>query len=140
MKYPSACSGIEAKPRLTSEFVVRRLTAELPKFAYRFADERQFQDGIAVVLTGCGLAFEREKIASAKDRFDFLVEGRVVIEAKINGSFSEAARQAARYLESPDIAAVVVAATSRWARDMRTHRTVKGNKPVHFVSLGRPTF
>lgn len=104
--------GAPAGPSATIERIVREIRAH----AFAFHDERELHDGIAQVLDFARMHYEREYIATPRDRFDFLCAGDVVIEAKIKGSFAEALRQCSRYCELPEVAAVVLVTTRHWGR------------------------
>lgn len=101
---------------MNDELVLRRLVNELPKYRYRFHGEKELHDGIAAVLDGIGLKYERERVASKEDRFDFLLEGGVVIEAKVAGSLGDANRQVVRYCRLECVRAIALVTTKRWDR------------------------
>lgn len=112
---------------------LQRVVEELPRFAYRFSSEVDLHRGIADVLQRAGLEFRREVVAGPRDRFDFLVQPGVVIEAKVKGSLSQALAQVNRYAARDDVKAVVLVATRFWAggaEDTELH-----GKPVRFVKL-----
>lgn len=121
--------------------LLRRLELELPRYAYARTDENVFQQGLALVLTELGIAFTREHVAGERDRFDFLCEGGLVIEAKIKGSFSEAIRQIDRYCQRGDVAAVVLVTTCAWGSTMllRGKPELHG-KPVRLVCVHGQAF
>jgi hypothetical protein len=75
--------------------------------AYRFNNESELQDGIAIALARAGIEHSREVVLSKCDRIDFLA-GDVGIEVKIDGSISALTRQLFRYAELPRITALVV--------------------------------
>jgi hypothetical protein len=123
------------------QFVLRRITEVLPNFAYSFGDEKQFHDALGAVLREAGIVFVHEHVAGPKDRFDFLCDGSVVIEAKIKGSWSEAIRQVDRYCARTDVNAVVIVVTRHWGirgrlrDDIRLH-----GKPVRLVPVRGQAF
>lgn len=144
--------------------VLRRLAAELPRYRFRFHDEKSFQDGIARVLDTVGLPYIREFPAppippaperkgarrstlqaalevmlveqESKARFDFWLDAGVVIEAKIKGSFSMAAAQAARYCRIETVRAVAIVTNKLWG----TKIPPQNGKPVEVVMVERVTF
>jgi len=73
-----------------------------------YSTELDMQEGILRLLTKAGVAFEREKTLSAKDRVDFLVEGGVAVECKIKGQPMSVFRQLKRYAESPEVNVIVL--------------------------------
>ena len=113
--------------------LLRRVVELLPRFSYRFADEIGLHEGIEHVLTGAGIAFDREYVAGPQDRFDFLIPSGIVVEAKIKGSLPQALRQIARYAARDDVAAVVLVTTRFWGAGSLPS-AIHG-KPVHLVKL-----
>lgn len=130
-----------AKEKRMPSFVLNRIINLLPRFGYRFGDEKQLHDGIATVLGAENIGFVREAAAGPKDRFDFLCEDGVVIEAKIKGSFTEAINQIDRYMQNDAVAAVVLVTTRQWGTPPRLRKDprVRG-KPVRFVTLRSQAF
>lgn len=120
-----------------ARFCLRRILELLPQYGYTLSDEIKLQDGIADVLSTNEMQFQRE-VTLGSDRFDFLCEGGVVIEAKVAGTYSEALRQAERYCQHEEVSAVVIASTRSW-RVGRADGVLHG-RPVHVVPLrGRLT-
>lgn len=74
--------------------------------------ETQIQDRVAAALGAAGLVFERECRLSERDRPDFLVGGRVVVEVKLKTPRSVVLRQLGRYAEHDRVEAIVLASTS----------------------------
>ena len=87
------------------------LHALLSRFAFRFASEADLQDGIETVLRDAGIAYERERILTKRDRIDFMVGG-VGVEVKIAGGQAEVLRQLARYAGRVEVASLLLV-TSR---------------------------
>lgn len=116
--------------------MLRRIVHVLPQFAYRFSTEIELQDGVALVLQQQGIRFEREYVASKEDRFDFLCEGGIVVEVKIEGTFAECARQIQRYAALPLVQAVVIATAKFWGRSLKPDANLNG-KPVRLLRLSR---
>jgi hypothetical protein len=81
--------------------------------AYRIdcTDELTLQNGIARILTGHAIPFERELRLGARDRVDFMVGG-VALECKIGGSVTALIRQLTRYAEHDGVSELLVV-TSR---------------------------
>lgn len=122
------------------KFLINRIVVALPRYGYRFSNEIVFQDGIAKVLNDEQIAFQREYVAGPADRFDFFIEGGVVIEAKIKGSFSQAARQVMRYAERDDVSAVILAATRYWAAAGQNFKDTYNGKPARLLKLSSVAF
>ena len=118
---------------------LRAIVELLLRFHYRFATEQALRDGIAEVLTAGNFTFEREFIASASERFDFLVVPGIVIEAKVDGSLSTALYQVDRYAALPDVRAVLLASTCRWADTTVLPDRLRG-KPLRLVHLHGAAF
>lgn len=74
--------------------------------------ETQIQDRVGAALEAAGLVFERECRLSERDRPDFLVGGRVVVEVKLKTPRSVVLRQLGRYAEHDRVEAIVLASTS----------------------------
>lgn len=124
-----------------TDLLLRSIQLALPRFTYRFGSELEFQAGIAQVLTDAGVPFEREFVAGPGDRFDFLCAGRIVIEAKTRGAMQPALRQCVRYLERPDVSAVVLATTRHWGRVTPRELTTRATqKPIKVLSLRGASF
>ncbi|MBY0238617.1 MAG: hypothetical protein K2X55_04820 [Burkholderiaceae bacterium] len=124
---------------MTSAMTLRRVVETLPRFAYRFADEVNLHEGMATVLEDHGIAYQREVVAGLRDRFDFLVEGGIVIEAKIKGSLSKALDQVKRYAARADVTAVVLVTTRFWGASQPQALQLHG-KPVHVIKLQGASF
>lgn len=121
------------------ELTLRRLANELPRYGYRFGSEKELHDGIAHVLTQIGLPFRHEHTATEKDRFDFLLENGVVIEAKIGGSMSDAATQVDRYCALDSVVGVAIVTNQAWGRRVRKALVMRG-KPVKAIVIRRNAF
>jgi hypothetical protein len=89
-------------------FDIEAARAALSGYSFQFGTELELQDGIAGVLTSKGVPFLREVVLSKRDRIDFMLDGGVGIEVKIDGSVSALTRQLFRYAESPQISALLV--------------------------------
>lgn len=116
----------------TTVATARRVMVELEKCRFRFASETDLQAGIAQAMDAAGLAYEREKVLSPTDRPDFVVEARIVLEVKIQGSIAAALRQVDRYTRHASIDAVLLVGTPHWL-----HRVPSqiGGKPVLSLRL-----
>lgn len=103
--------------------------------SHRFAisNEAMLQDAIAIVLEhDAGIRFEREVILSARDRIDFLLDGGIGLEVKVDGSLAALTRQLHRYAQHGRINGLIVV-TNR-ARLRAVPSTLNG-KPVRVASL-----
>lgn len=116
----------------------RLIVETLPRFTYRFANEIELHKLLAQVLADAGVEFKREVVAGPKDRFDFLVPGGIVIEAKVQGSMPEALRQCGRYAARADVSAVALVATRQWARGSSEYTS--HGKPVRVVKISGAAF
>lgn len=108
------------------ESVIRRA-------GFSSANEGDLQAGIAEVLRGASIPFEREAVLGDGDRIDFLC-GRLGIEVKVDGSISEVTRQLWRYAQHPEIS-VLMLVTVR-AKHIGLPREING-KPIRIVVLLR---
>lgn len=119
--------------------LIDQVVSELRAHSYRFTRETDLHKGMAWVLAQAGIAFEREVVAGPRERFDFLLEGGLVIEVKVNGSLADALLQCKRYADRPDVTAIVLVATRHWANKTSPDLTVSG-KPVRLVKLKGASF
>lgn len=120
--------------------LLRRVLETLPRFAYRFSNEVELHTAMAGVLDAAGIAYTREFVAGPQDRFDFLLDSGIVIEAKVKGSLSPALAQCARYLAREDVSVVVLVTTRYWGRVAPEYRTKSGDKPIHTIQLRGAAF
>lgn len=118
--------------------LLRRVVELLPRFAYRFSCEAVLHKGMAQVLTDAGIEFQHEFVAGPRDRFDFLLPGGIVIEAKVRGSMSEALTQLRRYAARDDVLAVVIVTTRYWGRAKLVDKL--NGKPIRMVKLQGDAF
>lgn len=119
--------------------LIDKVAHELSAHIYRFRRETDLHEGMGWVLAQAGIAFEREVVAGPRERFDFLLEGGLVIEVKVNGSLADALLQCKRYADRTDVTAIVLAATRHWANRAEPVLTVSG-KPVRLVKLKGASF
>lgn len=108
----------------------------LASWTYAYSDEKSLHDALAAVLDERGILYSREVIAGPRDRFDFLCDGGVVIEAKIKGSLPAALRQVDRYCAHPDVKAVLIVTTRHWSgfAILREDASLRG-KPVRVAHV-----
>jgi hypothetical protein len=89
-----------------------QVLSALDGYVYGGRWETQIQDRVGEALGAAGLVFERECRLSERDRPDFLVGGRVVVEVKLKTPRSVVLRQLGRYAEHARVEAIVLASTS----------------------------
>lgn len=118
-------------------YTADRIARALGIWRYRIATEVQLHDGIAAALRSEGIEFEHEHTVNTANRFDFLC-GRIVIEAKLNGSLAEALRQAERYAQLACVDGVVIAAAKHWGRGAAAYEF--HGKPVRIVQIRAQAF
>lgn len=112
--------------------MTRRLVCNLIAGSrFTFANEKQLQDGIAMVLAPTGLAVSREHRLSPTDVIDFLVES-VGVEVKIKGAVGAVQAQLERYA-THDTVTELVLVTGR-VQLTRMPRKLNG-KPLTVVPL-----
>lgn len=149
-----------SEPRL----FLRGLARQLEGFAYRYNSEVQLHERLAEVLTALQIPFEREvavvlppvtgapklgtvglgpcleQYAEARkekdSRFDFLLEGRIVIEVKVAENLLGALRQVERYAKLPQVNGVLLAATHMKSKRIRQDAELHG-KPIVQCQLRR---
>lgn len=98
---------------------------------YQVRDELALQNGIEAVLQQAGLRYSREHVLDAQSRPDFLL-GNAAIEVKTQGSVAQLLRQGHRYLQHPQVPALIVIGTPSWLN--RVPSELAG-KPVFAVRL-----
>lgn len=101
------------------------------RHAFTFADERELQDGLAIVLAP--LCAVREVRLGPTDRIDFLLPGGVGVEVKVDGSLLALTRQVHRYAQRVEISALLIV-TSR--RRLAALPDEMNGKPVRVVVVG----
>lgn len=126
---------------MSHRLILSAILNQIPRFSYMYSDEKELHEALASVLTEAGIDFQREYVAGPKDRFDFLCDCGVVIEAKIKGTLSEALRQIDRYCSRDDVNAVVLVTTCQWgrARPWQEDSTLHG-KPIRMLRVGSQAF
>lgn len=120
------------------EWVDGSLLPHLRKHHFRYSNEIELQDGVAEVLAQGNCIVEREVTLFAKsERIDFVVklsgDRFVGIEVKIDGSFSEIARQLHRYANAVTFGALVLI-TTRSVHDRLPQ--IIGETPVRVFVVG----
>lgn len=109
---------------------LRQLSDHLSAFRFRYANEDELQCGISQALSASSFRAERE-VRIDIGRLDFLVDGGIVIETKIDGSAAQLMRQVARYAQSDAVTGILV------VTDRASHRLPPSfnGKPVLVRSL-----
>lgn len=114
--------------RISPTDLVRALKAH----EYHYANERDLQDAIAVILRRREIPFSREVRLTATDRIDFLVGLGIGVEVKLDGQMTELLRQLARYAQCEDVSALVVVTPK--SRLAQLPDSLNG-KPIYVVHL-----
>lgn len=122
------------------KLILRCIKETLPRFSYRLGNEAELHEGIAQVLDGVHMTYQREFIASPQDRYDFLIDPGIVIEAKVQGSLSRALEQVKRYAKRDEVSAVVLVTTKLWADSEAAKSTTFHDKPIIILRLKRSSF
>lgn len=86
------------------------IVVALRQVSFRFGNEAELQEGIAIALKRAGIEHRREVVLTKQDRIDFMV-GDVGIEVKIDGSITLLTRQVYRYAQLPEVQSLVVVVT-----------------------------
>ena len=95
---------------------------------YSWTDD--LQRGIASVLGSMQISFEREFRLDEHSRIDFMVEGGIGIEAKINGTSRDTWKQCVRYMEFSAVEELILVTVKSRHRDGRLT-----GKPFHIAWL-----
>lgn len=133
-------ASLGAEVMKPNPMLLRALMQVLPQFTYQYGNETQLHKGMSTVLTGAGIAFKHEHVAGPKDRFDFLCDSGIVIEAKVKGSMSPALIQCARYLDRDDVSAVVLVTTRYWGGSGALLHRTKAGKEIHVIQIKGASF
>lgn len=120
-----------------AHLVLSHLTRCLGSYLYRYGSEIQLHESLAKVLDDAGHKHTREFVLDARNRADFLVEGGIVLEVKVDGTLSEALRQVDRYINLEQVKGVILASTQRWADTPMADRPAWKGKPFAMIRLGR---
>ncbi len=92
--------------------LIQTVTSQLLAIRFNFVCERDLQDGIEKVLREQGHTFSREFRFDAKDRIDFMVEGGLGLEVKIDRNLAQVTRQLHRYAQQSSVQGLLLV-TSR---------------------------
>ena len=104
----------------------------LAGYRFDFSCESTLQQQLEQVLRSNDILFRREVVVSPKDRIDFLLDGGMGIEVKIQGAPSAIYRQCRRYCQSDLITSLLLVT----GRSMGLPETIEG-KDCHVLLLGR---
>jgi hypothetical protein len=116
---------------------VERITGHILAARFRFASERDLQQGLLSVLRGHGESVCPEVRLSDRDRIDFLVAKTIGIEVKTKGSRSDVVLQLMRYAEHDAIDALILVTTRAQLANMPP---TMNSKPIHVIYLQAGAF
>lgn len=113
------------------------LARGLGLYSFRYKNEKELQEGVALALAAMGAAFEAEVKLTVTERIDFLVVEGIGVEIKTNDSrggagLSAVTRQLWRYAKDDRIKSLVLVTTRSKHRDLP--REILG-KPLFVVYL-----
>jgi hypothetical protein len=100
---------------------------------YSFNDEKQLQVGISELLTKGDFVYRREAPLGEAGVVDFLLEGGLAIEVKVDGTWTGVVRQLHRYALRPEVRELLLVTSCNRHADMP--ETLAG-KPVRVLVLG----
>lgn len=115
----------------------RALLEAIRRTRFHYVSEDDLQRGLAKLLAESSIPFQREFHLDAQSRIDFMVEGGLGIEVKIDGSVADLGYQVLRYLKHEAVKGVLVVTTRSSHRDLP--RELEG-KPVWVVYLFSSAF
>lgn len=98
-------------------------------YRFRFSTEKDLQDAVERLLKEAGIQYERERDLGDAGCIDFLVEGNIGLEIKIQGNPTAVAEQVIRYCKCKEIA-IVVLFTARMTLGKLVPRTVHGKNTL----------
>lgn len=119
---------VMAAPTVRTEAVVQALRAS----RFRVSTEAALQASIGEALASAGFAFEREVRLAPGERIDFLVDGRIGIEAKARYAKRATFRQLERYAAIAQVEALILITGTA----IGLPEEING-KPLFLVALGR---
>jgi hypothetical protein len=119
---------------VTSRSPVLSLVALLKGKRFKYSNERDLQDGLEDVFKAEGLTYQREMELAPGDIIDFLIEGSIGVEVKVQGSPAEVARQLLRYACCAQVTEILLV-TGKLR--LGALPEVLMGKPVYVVSLWR---
>lgn len=117
---------------MDTEYATKALVNLIHAHRFRFASEKELQDGLEEVFRRERIDFLREHHLGPGDVIDFLLEGCLGVEVKVGGSLSAVTRQLHRYAGYETIHGLVLV-TSRCTLDNLP--VVLRGKPVEVVPL-----
>lgn len=128
-----------AERTLDQSRVGHTLTAQafvgyLGRCRFQFGTEDDLQAGISGLLLSQGIAHRREVRLTPRDRIDFLFEGGLGVEVKIDGPTASLVRQLARYAASTEVSEFAVVTSRR--RHVLELPAEAGGKPVAVAYVG----
>lgn len=94
--------------------------------------EIRLQNAIALALADHGFLFHREVRLTPEDVIDFVVDDRLGIEVKVDGSLSEVTRQLHRYAHSERVSELLLVTTRSKHRPMPP---AFGRTPIRVLHL-----
>jgi hypothetical protein len=107
--------------------------AQLRRCRFNFTCERELQDGVAQLLDGLGVEYEREHGFGPEDRIDFwFPSDGMGVEVKIQESLTDVTRQLHRYAGRDEVKVLVLLTTKMAHRRMPEEMC---GKPIHVVYL-----
>lgn len=84
------------------------VTALLRGFRFRGRSETDYQETIESIFKDREVAFEREVWLTPKDRIDFVLEGGLGIEVKVDDTRARIIRQLGRYAQSEKVSSLLL--------------------------------
>lgn len=116
----------------------REIATIILNHRYIWSSEEDLQDSLERVFKVAQIAYEREVELSEKGgRIDFMLEGLIGVEVKVQGSPAEVTRQLVRYCDRPEIGGLILV-TGR-LRLSKMPQTIR-NKPVAVAALWEGVF
>lgn len=105
---------------------------EIRRQRFLYTCEKELQDGLAEMLDGLGIPYQREHPLTPTDRIDFLLEEGVGLEVKVQESLTSVTRQLHRYSMCSAITKLILVTTRMAHRKMPAEMS---GKPVEVAYL-----
>jgi hypothetical protein len=97
-----------------SDMTPDEIATMLRGYKFRFVDEMELHDGIAMALRDHGIRHQREFRLTGHGRLDFfLTDEAIALEVKIKGRAANVLRQLERYAANAAISGLVLCTTRR---------------------------
>lgn len=109
---------------------IEKVAALIAKHNFKYANEKQLQEGLEELFIQYALPYRREVRLSSSDIVDFVIDGdqRIGIEVKTGGGKNALLRQINRYVTHKEIDSILVIGSPFWVNNLPTELN---GKPIY---------